>query len=98
MSSVHVYTSFTYAYLSRARVLAKSFRRKHPNWMLWAFLVDTPPAGFDDKLWQGEFDHVIDAGTLFPGIWRRWIFKHEIVEACTAVKGHALLHLLSIGA
>lgn len=98
MSSVHVYTSFTYAYLSRARVLAKSLRRRHPDWILWAFLVDTPPAGFDDKAWQGEFDHVVETSVLFPGVWRRWIFKHEIVEACTAVKGHALLHLLSIGA
>ncbi|RBP04636.1 rhamnan synthesis protein F [Roseiarcus fermentans] len=98
MSGVHVFTSFTYSYLSRARVLAKSVRRRHPDWTLWAVLVDRPPPGFDDRLWEGEFDHVLDAADLFPGVWRQWIFKHHIVEACTAVKGHALLHLLSLGA
>ena len=98
VGTVHVYTSFTYAYLSRARILARSVRARHPDWTLWAFLVDRPPDGFDDSLWQGEFDHVVDAATLFPGVWRRWIFKHEIVEACTAIKGQALLHLLASGA
>ena len=98
MSGVHLFTSFTYSYLSRARVLAKSVRRRHPDWRLWAVMVDEPPPGFDDSLWENEFDEVLNASTLFPGIWLRWIFKHEIVEACTAVKGHALLHIMSEGA
>src|SRR4051812_20384090 len=98
MSDVHLFTSFTYSYLSRARVLAKSIRRCHPNWKLWAILVDKPPPAFDDSSWHNEFDNVLDAATLFSGMWPRWIFKHDIVEACTAVKGHALLHIMSHGA
>jgi hypothetical protein len=41
---------------------------------------------------------VIDAAELgiadFPG----WLFKHDVVEACTAVKATALRHLLALGA
>lgn len=98
MSGVHLFTSFTYSYLQRARVLAKSVRRRHPDWKIWAVMVDETPPEFDDATWRDEFDEVLDAATLFPGVWQRWIFKHEIVEACTAVKGHALLHLLAQGA
>jgi hypothetical protein len=98
MSSVHLFTCFTYSYLSRARVLARSVRRLHPDWTLWAIMVDISPPGFDDAEWSGEFDHVVDASIFYPGVWPRWIFKHDVVEACTAVKGHALLHLMSQGA
>jgi hypothetical protein len=98
MSGVHLFTSFTYSYLQRARVLARSVRRRHPDWRIWAVMVDETPPEFDDTLWRDEFDEVLDAATLFPGVWPRWIFKHELVEACTAVKGHALLHLLEQGA
>lgn len=98
MSGVHLLTSFTYSYLQRARVLAKSVRDRHPDWRICAVMVDETPPGFDDSSWIDEFDEVLYAATLFPGVWRRWIFKHELVEACTAVKGHALLHLMSQGA
>lgn len=98
MAGVHLYTSFTYAYLQRARVLAESVRRTHPDWTLWAVMVDRPPEGFDDTAWQGEFDHVLDASTLYDATWKNWIFRHDIVEACTAVKGDALLHILRSGA
>ncbi|WP_209318391.1 glycosyltransferase family protein [Falsiroseomonas selenitidurans] len=98
MADVHAYTSFTYAYLSRARTLAASLRRRHPDWTLWAVMVDRPPPGFDNSAWAGEFDHVIDAEDLYPDGWSGWIFRHDIVEACTAVKGRALQHLLASGA
>lgn len=99
MSSVHLYTSFTYAYLSRALVLARSVRRRHPDWTLWAIMVDKPPPGFsDDVAWRAAFDHIVDPSGWFGDEWRRWIFKHDVVEACTAVKGHALVHILEQGA
>ncbi|WP_424361801.1 hypothetical protein [Methylocystis parvus] len=98
VTGVHLYTSFTYSYLQRARVLAKTVRRAHPDWKLWAVLVDAPPPTFDDAAWRGEFDFVLDAATLFPNEWAAWIFKHDIVEACTAVKGRALMHILDQGA
>lgn len=98
MSGVHVYSSFTYSYLSRARVLVESIRRRHPTWVVWAVMIDEPPPGFDDVTWRREFDHVISQDTLFPEVWRWWLFKHDIVEACTAVKGQAMVHILASGA
>lgn len=99
MAGVHLYTSFTYAYLSRALVLARSVRRRHPDWIIWAVLVDAPPPDFaDDLSWRSDFDHVLDPAILFGDEWRKWVFKHDVVEACTAVKGHALMHILESGA
>lgn len=99
MAGVHLYTSFTYAYLSRALVLARSARRRHPDWTIWAVMVDKPPAGLaDDISWRAEFNHVLDPSAIFGDEWRKWIFKHDVVEACTAVKGHALMHILNSGA
>jgi hypothetical protein len=96
MARIACYTSFTYAYLSRAVVLARSLRRLHPDWELWAVVTDRTPAGLpDDAL--AAFDHVVQAEALgipdFPG----WIFKHDVVEACTAVKATMLRHLLAQG-
>jgi hypothetical protein len=97
MARIACFTSFTYAYLAKARVLARSLRRLHPDWSLWALLSDHPPDGLPrDAL--AEFDHVVQAAELgipaFPG----WIFKHDVVEACTAVKATMLRRLLAQGA
>lgn len=98
MPGVHLLTSFTYGYLSRARVLAESVRKVHPDWTLWAVMADRPPRGFDDAVWRGEFDHVLDAATLYGDEWRNWIFRHDIVEASTAVKADAMLYIFQAGA
>ncbi len=92
--SMCCFTSFTYAYLSRARVLAASVRRAHPSWHLAAVLVDEPPAGEDPAVLAETFDEVLRLPGLGIPRHRSWIFKHDVVEACTAVKGHALLLLL----
>jgi len=97
MADVACYTSFTYAYLARARVLAETVRRLHPDWSLWAVVTDLPPAGLPaDAL--APFHHVLDAADLSIPEFRRWLFRHDVVEACTAVKGAMLLHLLEAGA
>ena len=92
--SVCCFTSFTYSYLSRACILAASLRRAHPSWPLVAVIVDEPPPGADLSVLSDTFNGVLRLTELgIPG-WQSWIFKHDIVEACTAVKGHALLRLL----
>ncbi|MGO4388620.1 hypothetical protein AB4Y85_13885 [Microvirga sp. 2YAF29] len=91
---VHAFTSFSYAYLDRARVLAHSIRRVHPEWTLWAILVDqSPPDLLID--WRQEcFDHVIRVDELLGAETERWIFGLDVVEACTAIKGRALDFIL----
>lgn len=95
---VHCYTSFTFSYLSRALILNRTLKAAHPDWTFWALLVDEAPAtgAFDSCL--AAFDQVIYARDLEIEQFESWLFKHDIVEACTAVKGRMLQHLLDIGA
>ena len=97
MMRVCCYTSFTFAYLPRARVLAETLRSAHPDWTLCAVLVDQAPPGFDPATLFEAFDLVLGAGELGIPDWRRWLFRHDVVEACTAVKGHAMLRLMEDG-
>lgn len=96
---IHAYTSFSYSYLARARVLAASIRRAHPDWVLWAVMTDCPPPGWQPDWAAEDFDHVIEVTDLFapqdPERTKAWLFGHDIVEACTAVKGRALSHILA---
>jgi hypothetical protein len=91
------FTSFTYSYLARARILARTLRQAHPDWCLHALLVDEPPPDTDVTPALAEFDVVMHASELRIPRFRSWLFKHDIVEACTAVKGQMLTELLEAG-
>jgi hypothetical protein len=92
--TVHCYTSFSLAYLGRARVLAASLRTHHPDWKIWAILSDRPPEGFAlDR--EGDFDHILWAEDLFEDLGEAWLFQHNVIELCTAVKGRAAQRILS---
>ncbi len=92
--SVHAFTSFSYSYLNRARVLARTIKLLHPDWVLWAVLTDKEPEGFTFDIAQENFDGVLTVEELFGEDTERWLFGHDIVEACTAVKGKAAVELL----
>ncbi len=95
--AVACFTSFTCLYLSRARVLARTLRAAHPDWHLCAVLVDAAPPGLDLAPHLAGFDAVVDPRRLdLPG-FDAWMFGHDVVEACTAVKGAALVRLLEQG-
>lgn len=81
------FSSFTFGYLDRARVLFSSVRRYHPDWHLVALIVDRPPPGFELRLDQEDFDEVVYASQLGIEALPSWLFRHDIVEVCTAVKG-----------
>lgn len=93
--AVHAFTSFSYSYIDRARVLAKSLRRQHPDWILWAVLTDKEPPGYQFDWTKEEYDRVVAVETLFGDETEQWLFGHDIVEACTAVKGRALQHIMN---
>jgi hypothetical protein len=95
--SVHCYTSFTFSYFARAKILVQTLRAAHPDWIIWAVMVDEPVDGEDFGL-EREFDRVVYARDLGFPEFRKWLFKHDIVEASTAVKGRMLQHLLQQGA
>ena len=92
------YSSFTYSYLSRARVLLESLRRVCPDWAVWAVLVDEAPDGIDEAVALSGFDGVLKVRDLGIPRVMPWLFQHDRVEACTAVKGAAMLRLLEQGA
>lgn len=92
--NVHSYTSFSFSYLNRARVLAASIKKYHPEWKVWAFITDEIPDGFDLNIENEDFDFIVYSEDLMGEKFSPWIFKHDIVEACTAVKGDALLHIM----
>lgn len=93
--AIHAFTSFSYSYLNRARVLASSLRRQHPDWVIWAVMTDKEPPGFHFDLESEDFDRLVTAEELFGEVTDQWLFNHDIVEACTAVKGRALRHIMA---
>lgn len=91
------FTSFNSAYLPRACILARTVRRAHPDWDIWALVVDPLPAVANLAKNLSEFDEVIAAEQMGIEKFQSWIFKHNVVEACTAVKGAMLAYLLACG-
>lgn len=90
------FTSATFSYLDRVRVLVESVRRHHPGWRFVLCLPDREPPGFSFDL-SAEIDEVIRLEQLPIDDLQKWLFKHDIVELCTAVKGQMLKLLLDRG-
>jgi hypothetical protein len=82
---MHIFTSITSNYIPKARVLAHSVKQYVPNAVFHLLLCDAPPQGFD--LEQEEFDHLMLLHELDIDNEKAWIFQHNVVELCTAVKG-----------
>lgn len=99
MTEVHCFTSISFSYLDRARILAETVKRYHPDWVLWVCISDREPPGFNFNIEDEAFDRVVYIDELIPKEkLSKWAFGHDVVELCTAVKGPMLVHLLSSGA
>ncbi len=92
------YSSFTFSYLNRARVLFQTLRRFHPEWELVALMTDRPPHGFFFNIAEEPFDRVVWAEDLGIAEFPAWLFKHDVVEVSTAVKGPFLHQACGSGA
>lgn len=95
-----IFTSITINYLPKARILANSIKEFHSDWNFHLLINDKPTKNangvcveFDKRL----FDRVIWTKELDIGNISAWIFKHNIVELCTAVKGPFLRQLIDEG-
>jgi hypothetical protein len=95
--TIQCFTSFSFNYLGKARVLAHSLKRHHPDWQLAACITDRPPPGFTLDLAVEDFDRVIWAHDLPIDNIMGWLFSHDVIEACTAVKGPVLRQLIEEG-
>lgn len=94
---VAVYTSFTFSYLAKARVLAESLKKHHPDWDFYALMTDQTPEGIEFNVSNEPFDYVLWSKDINIPNFDEWIKTHNIVEACTAVKGPALQYLCEQG-
>jgi hypothetical protein len=98
VSNVHCFTSASLSYLDRARILASTVKKFHPEWVLWLCLPDEEPPGFTFHIENEQFDGLVRIRELAIPSVRSWCFKHNLIELCTAVKGPMLCHLLDKGA
>lgn len=87
------FTSANLAYLSRARVLARTFKKKNPGIAFILILVDVLPDGYRLDSQEEPFDDVIEVREIGISDFSAWSFKHNVVELCTAVKASAALYL-----
>ena len=95
--TIHAFTSFSFSYLSRARVLAKSLKQQHPDWVFWAVITDRCPDGLSLDNQRDCFDHFLFPEDIVQEDADTWLFGHNVVEACTAVKGAAARYILDTG-
>ncbi|MEQ1636901.1 MAG: hypothetical protein ABL903_09410 [Methylococcales bacterium] len=87
---IDIFTSVNLNYLAKARVLANSVKKFHPEIRMHLMLSDVLPAWFD--LGNEPFDSVITPFDL--NLSNAWIFKHSVVELCTAVKPFCFQYVL----
>jgi len=87
-----VFTSITANYIPKAKILAKSFKQHNPGGIFVLCLVERSiHAAANDPI----FDYIFTAVELGIPQFESFMFKHTVVEACTAVKGYAFKKLLS---
>ncbi|ACB94169.1 hypothetical protein [Beijerinckia indica] len=98
MSEIHCFTSASFSYLDRVRVLGQTLRKHQPNWKFWLCLPDREPPGFEFDLANEPIDGVVRIEELGIANTDSWVFTHDVVELCTAVKGPMLWKLLNDGA
>ncbi len=88
---MHVFTSVTANYLPKAAALAHSIKRVHPEATFHLVLSDEMPDC--NPATTAAFDSIIRIDELPIEGLRSWIFKHRLVELCTAVKGTAFQYI-----
>ena len=85
---MHIFTSITANYLPKAAALAHSVKRLHPEAAFHVVLCDHEPRC--PPVTTAAFDTIIKIDELPIADRPAWIFKHRLVELCTAVKGDSL--------
>lgn len=86
-----IFTSVCANYVHKARTLAQSVKRNIPDATMVLCLVERE---IDAAIYNDCFDEIVLAKDAWEGNFDRFIFKHTIVEASTAVKGQFFLYLM----
>jgi hypothetical protein len=88
---MHVFTSISANYLPKAAALAHSVKRVHPEAIFHVILSDEMPPC--PPVTTAAFDSIINIRDLPIENLSSWIFRHRLVELCTAVKGTAFQYI-----
>ena len=86
-----IFTSVCANYVHKARTLAQSVKRNIPDATMVLCLVERE---IDAAIYNNCFDEIVLAKDAWEGNFNRFIFKHTIVEASTAVKGQFFRYLM----
>jgi hypothetical protein len=98
MNSRHaVFTSCNLAYLDRAIVLADTFKKYNSDSDFILVLSDYADRDFFARITNNPFDYVIEIEEIGIPDFENWVQAFNVVELCTAVKGHAFLHIFAMG-
>ncbi len=93
-----VFTSITLNYLPKARILAQSLKTHHPDWIFHLLISERKQSDQKFDAPQDKyFDQIVWIEDLNISDMDSWIFKHSVVELCTAVKGPYLHQLVQNG-
>jgi len=88
---IHVFTSAAINYLPKVRLLCASIKRYHPEFVVHLALADEVPNWLSP---DGEpFHSVVRLEELGIDNLRSWIFRHSLVELCTAIKPFVIRYL-----
>jgi hypothetical protein len=88
---MYFFTSITSNYIPKARVLARSVKTHNPDAVFYLMLADRLPENVN--LADEPFDSVFFMEDLGIIGLDAWIFRHSLVELCTAVKGITFLKI-----
>lgn len=87
---IDVFTSANINYIAKARVLAQSLKKYNPDARMHLMLSDKIPDWLEVN--KEDFDSIITIDDL--GLDDSWVFKHSVVELCTAVKPFCFQYIL----
>lgn len=88
-----IFTSCLSNYLPKAKVLANSVKKHHPDWHFCLVIGDKENVENTDNF----FDEIVSFDQLNIPNFSQWKFRHRIVEICTAAKAPALKYFLERG-
>ncbi len=92
-----IFTSANLAYLPQCLILRESVERHEPDAHFVLVLVDRMPADPIMRERLGLFDEIMLVEDLLGDECEDWLARYDVVEACTSVKGRAVLRLLERG-
>ena len=89
---VYAFTSICLNYVPKAIVLARTLKQHNPDIHFCVLVSDRIPEGALDSI--DVFDEVVSLADLDIPNKPSWIFRHSVVELCTAVKGYFMVDLI----